>query len=174
VGPCACLLPDALVVAGVELTLGGDLTCVSGVGASASSCVAIARAVGEALGRTMSEEEVNAAAYEGEKGYHGTPSGIDNTAATYGGVIHFERTADGPSIFRQLTMAEPVEIVFGWRRQGSEGSFPRVVRQPRQEVPGGLPRGERRAGGRRLGHVRRGNGEKSRGVPGALGELRGA
>ena len=60
----------------------------------------------------MSEEEVNAAAYEGEKGYHGTPSGIDNTAATYGGVIHFERTADGPSIFRQLTMAEPVEIVF--------------------------------------------------------------
>ena len=96
---------------GVELTLGGDLTCVSGVGASASSCVAIARAVGEAQGRKMSEEDVNQAAYEGEKGYHGTPSGIDNTAATYGGVIHFERNPTG-NIFRQIEMREPVEIVF--------------------------------------------------------------
>ena len=86
---------------GVELTLGGDLTCVSGVGASASSCVAITRAVAEAQGRALSDAEVNAAAYEGEKGYHGTPSGIDNTAACYGGVIQFERTADGP-VFKQV------------------------------------------------------------------------
>ena len=47
------------------------------------------------MGREMSEDEINAAAYEGEKGYHGTPSGIDNTAATYGGVIHFERRSEG-------------------------------------------------------------------------------
>ena len=107
---------------GVELQLGGDLTAVSGVGASAASCVAIARctpfsyrnlasdflcrpfgrAVGAALGKELSEEEINAAAYEGEKGYHGTPSGIDNTAATYGGVIHFERRQEGPSIFKQV------------------------------------------------------------------------
>lgn len=79
------MTPRLDVMAGVELTLGGDLTCVSGVGASASSCVAIARAVGEAQGKKLTEAEVNAAGYEGEKGYHGTPSGIDNTAATYGG-----------------------------------------------------------------------------------------
>jgi mevalonate kinase len=32
---------------------------------------------------------VNASAYEGEKGYHGTPSGIDNTSSTYGGVLKY-------------------------------------------------------------------------------------
>ncbi len=43
-------------------------------------------------GKTLTEEEINRAGYEGEKGYHGTPSGIDNTAATYGGVLRFQRT----------------------------------------------------------------------------------
>jgi len=36
-------------------------------------------------------EEINDVAYEGEKGYHGTPSGIDNTASTFGGLIWFEK-----------------------------------------------------------------------------------
>jgi len=33
------------------------------------------------------DERINEAAYEGERAYHGTPSGIDNTASTYGGLI---------------------------------------------------------------------------------------
>ena len=44
----------------------------------------------------LTEEQINAAGYEGEKGYHGTPSGIDNTAACYGGVLKVRtRTVDG-------------------------------------------------------------------------------
>jgi len=96
---------------GLKLTLGGDLMCVSGVGASASSCVAIARAVGQAQGRTLTEEDVNAAAFEGEKGYHGTPSGVDNTAATYGGVLRFQRgLPDSP--FTPISLSGEVELVF--------------------------------------------------------------
>ena len=68
---------------GIEVTLEGSLYCASGVGASAASCVAIARALSDHFDLNLSDEAVNEAAYEGEKGYHGTPSGIDNTASTF-------------------------------------------------------------------------------------------
>lgn len=64
---------------GIKLTFGGDLVAVSGIGASAAQVVSLARAINMATGRGLSEDEINAAGYEGEKGYHGTPSGIDNT-----------------------------------------------------------------------------------------------
>lgn len=96
---------------GLKVTLGGDLCCVSGIGASAANCVSLARAVAAAQGRTLTEEEINAAGYEGEKGYHGTPSGIDNTASTYGGVLKFQRT-DGDPIFESKRFASPALIVY--------------------------------------------------------------
>jgi len=96
---------------GVKLTFGGDLCAVSGIGASAAQVVALARAVGRALPLKMSEDEINAAGYEGEKGYHGTPSGIDNTAATFGGVLRFCRT-DGAPIFEKKKLREPIRIVY--------------------------------------------------------------
>ena len=96
---------------GVEVTFGGNLTCVSGIGASAAATVSLARAVAAAQGKSLSEEAINQAGYEGEKGYHGTPSGIDNTAATYGGVLRFQRT-DGDPIFLTKKLNTPVEIVY--------------------------------------------------------------
>eukprot|EP00281_Chroomonas_sp_CCMP1168_P027917 CAMPEP_0206251738 /NCGR_PEP_ID=MMETSP0047_2-20121206/22188_1 /ASSEMBLY_ACC=CAM_ASM_000192 /TAXON_ID=195065 /ORGANISM="Chroomonas mesostigmatica_cf, Strain CCMP1168" /LENGTH=309 /DNA_ID=CAMNT_0053677719 /DNA_START=41 /DNA_END=970 /DNA_ORIENTATION=+ len=95
----------------VKVTFGGNLTAVSGIGASAAACVSLARAVAEAQGKKLSEEEINAAGYEGEKGYHGTPSGIDNTAATYGGILRFQRT-DGDPVFETKKMSKSVEIVY--------------------------------------------------------------
>lgn len=96
---------------GIKVTLGGDLTCVSGIGASAAHCVSLARALAEAQGKSLTEEEINAAGFVGEKGYHGTPSGIDNTAATYGGVLKFQRT-DGAPIFETKKFASPALIVY--------------------------------------------------------------
>ena len=55
--------------------------------------------------------QVNAAGYEGEKGYHGTPSGIDNTAATFGGLLRFQRTDDAP-IFVKKRLRHPIRIVY--------------------------------------------------------------
>lgn len=76
---------------GIKITLDGNLYCASGIGASAASCVAIARALAQHYGMNLSDEEINEIAFEGEKGYHGTPSGIDNAAATFGGLIWFEK-----------------------------------------------------------------------------------
>lgn len=95
----------------INIYLGGDLKAASGVGASAASCAAIARALSHQFNLGFSDERINEIAYEGEKGYHGTPSGIDNTAATYGGLIWFQRGE--PSVMERLKLKEPVEIVMG-------------------------------------------------------------
>ena len=75
----------------VEISFAGDLIAASGVGASAAQCTSLARALSETLDLNLDDEKINEAAYEGEKAYHGTPSGIDNTASTYGGLIWFVR-----------------------------------------------------------------------------------
>ena len=95
----------------VKITLRGDLVAASGVGASAASCVAIARALSEYFNLNLSDEKINEIAYEGEKGYHGTPSGIDNTVATYGGLIWFKR--GNPNVFERIRMTKPFELVIG-------------------------------------------------------------
>jgi mevalonate kinase len=97
---------------GIKITIEGNLYASSGIGASAASCVAIARALSEYFNLNLSDEEINEIAYEGEKGYHGTPSGVDNTASTYGGLIWFKRNGTGAEIER-IPIANPVEIVIG-------------------------------------------------------------
>jgi len=96
---------------GIKITLEGNLYCASGIGASAASCVAIARALNVYYNLNFSNEEINDIAYEGEKGYHGTPSGIDNTASTYGGLIWFEKANN--NVMDKISMQNPVEIVMG-------------------------------------------------------------
>ena len=75
----------------IEISFAGDLITASGVGASAAQCTSVARALSETFNLNLDDEKINEAAYEGEKAYHGTPSGIDNTASTFGGLIWFVR-----------------------------------------------------------------------------------
>lgn len=96
---------------GVEITLEGNLYVASGIGASAASCVAIARALSEQYDLNLSNDEINEIAYEGEKGYHGTPSGIDNTASTFGGLIWFEK--GDTNVMDKIDLLNPVEVVIG-------------------------------------------------------------
>lgn len=95
----------------VDLVFGGNLTAVSGIGASAAQVVALARALSHELRQNLTEDEINQAGYEGEKGYHGTPSGIDNTAATFGGLLKFQRTDADPK-FEKFALQEPIPIVY--------------------------------------------------------------
>jgi len=98
----------------LEIWLGGNLPSFSGIGASAASSVAIARAIAEEFEMVLPEEKINDAAYEAEKAYAGTPSGIDNTAATYGGLIWFKKNlSGGPNTIEKLSITEPIEIVMG-------------------------------------------------------------
>lgn len=95
----------------IKIILGGDLIAASSIGASAASCAAIARALSTYFDLGFPDDKINELAYEGEKGYHGMPSGIDNTAATYGGLIWFKKGT--PNLIERIQLKEPVEIVLG-------------------------------------------------------------
>ncbi len=95
----------------LKITLEGDLYCASGIGASAASCTAIARALDQFFDMGLNDDQINDIAYEGEKGYHGEPSGVDNAASTYGGMIWFVRGEK--NTFEPLSLKEPIEIVMG-------------------------------------------------------------
>jgi mevalonate kinase len=95
----------------LHVEFGGNLLAASGVGASAASCAAFARALNDEFNLGMDDDSINKMAYEGEKAYHGEPSGVDNTAATYGGLIMF--TKGTPSKFELIKTPKSVEIVMG-------------------------------------------------------------
>ena len=96
----------------LKITLAGNLTCASGVGASAASCVALARALNDEFNMGWDDNRINEAAYEGEKGYHGTPSGIDNTASTFGGMVYFVKNLHGgPNTMETIKITKPIEMV---------------------------------------------------------------
>src|SRR3972149_3417458 len=98
----------------LSIWIGGTLRGFSGVGASAASSVAIARAIAEELRMNVSDEKINQIAYEAEKAYAGNPSGIDNTAATFGGLMWFKKnTNGGPDTIQKLSIRKPVEIIIG-------------------------------------------------------------
>jgi mevalonate kinase len=97
---------------GFQIDLGGDLVCASGIGASAASCVAIARALSDEYSLGLDDDQINEAAYMGEMGYHGTPSGLDNTASTFGGLIWFVRDLNGgPPKFEKLKLGKAANLV---------------------------------------------------------------
>jgi mevalonate kinase len=94
----------------IKITYGGSLLAGSGVGASAASCVSLARAINDEFNLGLSIEEINHIGWEGEFAYHGTPSGVDNTASTYGGII-FYRIIKGEKTFEKIPIKKPIEIV---------------------------------------------------------------
>jgi len=97
---------------GIRITVEGDLLAGSGVGASAAICVSFARACNAEFSLGMDILDINRVAWEGEFGYHGLPSGLDNTVSTFGGVIEY-RILNGVKQFNRIVLQEPVEIVLG-------------------------------------------------------------
>ena len=71
------------------LYIQSTIPVASGLGSGAAVSVAVIRALSEFLGQPFTNEEVNKLAFEAEKIYHGTPSGIDNTVVTYSKPVYF-------------------------------------------------------------------------------------
>ena len=96
----------------IRITYGGSLLAGSGVGASAASCVSLARALNSEFGLGYSIEQINQVGWEGEFAYHGIPSGVDNTASTYGGLLLYW-VRDGEKHFEKIASRKPLHIVLG-------------------------------------------------------------
>ena len=96
----------------IKITYGGTLLAGSGVGASAASCVSLARALNEEFDLGLSVDKINHVGWEGEFAYHGIPSGVDNTASTYGGIMLYQVKNDQKN-FERISLKIPIEVVLG-------------------------------------------------------------
>ncbi len=96
----------------LKIIFGGSLLAGSGVGASAAHSVSLARALNDEFNLGLSIDEINHFGWEGEFAYHGTPSGVDNTASTYGGLILYQ-IKNGEKTWQRINLKEPVEVVLG-------------------------------------------------------------
>ena len=94
---------------GYEINLRADLPRAMGLGSSAALAVAIVRAFDAELELGLDDSRVNAIAFECEKLAHGTPSGIDNTIATYAVPMTF-RNAESLHV-ENLVLPEPPPII---------------------------------------------------------------
>ena len=74
---------------GLTIHIESTIPVASGLGSGAAVSVAVIRALSSFNGFPLSDEQVNAIAYEVEKLHHGTPSGIDNTVVTYAKPVYF-------------------------------------------------------------------------------------
>ncbi|MBQ6505412.1 MAG: mevalonate kinase [Flexilinea sp.] len=73
------------------LMIRSEIPIASGLGSGAALSIAIIRSFAEYFDRVLPVETINQMAYEIEKVYHGTPSGIDNTTIAYEQPIIFSK-----------------------------------------------------------------------------------
>lgn len=107
-----------------------------GLGGSAALAVAVVRALDRTFDLGLNDGAVNALAFECEIAAHGTPSGIDNTIATYGLPLRYQRTGDGPQggRFEEVELAQPLPLVIGLTgRESLTASTVARVRHAREQ-----------------------------------------
>jgi hydroxymethylglutaryl-CoA reductase len=100
---------------GFAIRVRSSLPRAMGLGSSAAFAVATVRAFDSLLGLSLDDAQVNEIAFECEKLAHGTPSGIDNTLATYGRPLLFR--AGDAGLVEDLGLAEAPPIVVACSHQ---------------------------------------------------------
>ena len=107
------LLLERLDLASRALTIEAfpNVPRAMGLGGSSALAVAVIRALSDHFKLDLSNERVNELAFECERAAHGTPSGVDNTIATYGSTLLFEN--NGSPSFQEVRPAGSVSIAIG-------------------------------------------------------------
>lgn len=83
-----------------------------GLGGSSANAVAILRALDATFSLSLSDGRINELAFECETAAHGTPSGIDNTIATYGVPLRYQRE-NGEGRFEEIRLRIETPLVVG-------------------------------------------------------------
>lgn len=93
--------PDATI------SLHSSIPPASGLGSGAAVAAALGRAVAQAAGKTIQDDDLNRLVYEIERIHHGTPSGLDNTVIVYERPVYFirDKTLD------TLTINQPLHLL---------------------------------------------------------------
>ncbi len=105
-----------------------DVPRAMGLGGSAALAVAVIRALDQFCRLQLSDSTISELAFECEKIAHGSPSGIDNTVATYGQPLLY-RPGTPPEV-KILKLSEPLPLVIGL--SGKESLTARMVQRVHQ------------------------------------------
>jgi hydroxymethylglutaryl-CoA reductase len=119
---------------GIRIEVFPDVPRGMGLGGSAALAVAIIRALDLHFRLDLSDEQINRLAYQSEQVAHGSPSGIDNTLATYGKPLVFRK--DNPPLVELLNLPQPMSLVVGMTgTQGLTAKTVGAVRSARERMP---------------------------------------
>jgi mevalonate kinase len=91
------------------IRVSSTIPIAAGLGSGAAITAALSRALAEFLGEQLPDSIVSALAFEVDKLYHGTPSGIDNTVIAYGMPVFFIRQQP----IELLQVPAPFTVVIG-------------------------------------------------------------
>jgi len=108
------MILDELELQGRDMTIEvfPHLPRAMGLGGSAALAVAIVRALSEHYKLGLDDKRINEIAFKSEQLVHGSPSGIDNTLATYGKFILFKK--GDPPFMQDIELKEQLPVVIGF------------------------------------------------------------
>lgn len=96
--------------AGFKLSIKSDIPIGSGMGSSAAVAVSVAGAVSLFFNKTLDKDVVNEIAYLSEQKKHGFPSGGDNAASCFGGLIWYRKETPDLKIIKPIPFAVPQKL----------------------------------------------------------------
>ncbi|MFV2016353.1 MAG: mevalonate kinase [Candidatus Heimdallarchaeota archaeon] len=74
----------------IEIQIQSDIPISAGLGSSAAVAVSSIASVLDLYNSALPKDMISSIAFESEKITHGNPSGIDNSIATFGGILKFQ------------------------------------------------------------------------------------
>jgi len=126
------VLKKYAVKKGLNIQVNSDIPVASGLGSSSAVSVSTVASVGEAIGISLSREEILDLSSTAEKSVHKNPSGIDIAIATYGGTILYERQKGMTRIEDTPNLAL---VIGNTGITRNTGSLVEAVRQRRDRLP---------------------------------------
>lgn len=122
---------------GFSITIDSRIPTGAGLGSSASRATTTTKAIAELFGKDLSLEEINDVAFQQEKIIHGTPSGGDNSACCFGGLVWFKK-AQPKNEIKSLKEEVPYKLenfvfVYTGPPQKTTGELVQLVRELDEE-----------------------------------------
>jgi mevalonate kinase len=117
---------------GVHVTIRSNIPPGAGLGSSSSLAVALTKALSIEFEGNVGKNDINNIAYDMEKIIHGTPSGGDNSASCFGGMLWFQKNENG-NVIKSLEKEIPYSmenfvLVFTKRPEKSTAELVQGVR----------------------------------------------
>ncbi len=95
---------------GFTLSIKSDIPIGSGMGSSAAIAVSVVGAVSLLFNKTLDKETINEIAYLAEQKKHGLPSGGDNAASCFGGMVWYRKETPDLKIIKPIPFPFPKKL----------------------------------------------------------------